>query len=163
DQAANFWWGAGSNGKSVLHLLWVHALGSTADGYAHTPPPELLLDDGRNRHPTEKVGLRGARLVVRSETGEGGHVDGQTHKAVTAATNEYRKAEDLIGQFFDARVRPDPDDRVASGELYAEFKAWWTDEGHKENRTPSVTRFGEEAKRRFEWFKDSKVYYRVSV
>ncbi|HJZ54793.1 MAG TPA: hypothetical protein VKE74_07530 [Gemmataceae bacterium] len=36
------------------------------------------------RHPTEKVGLRGARLVVCSETKEEGQLDEQKLKALTS-------------------------------------------------------------------------------
>ncbi|MFO0798975.1 MAG: phage/plasmid primase, P4 family [Gemmataceae bacterium] len=285
DHSAHFWWGDGSNGKSVLQLLWLEALGNTADGYAHTPPPELLIVDRSSRHPTEKVGLRGSRLAVCSETPEDARLDEQklkaltgddlvqargmrqdffefppTHKfvvptnhkphvkgsdhgiwrrlrlvpfevkfwketdraldpdgdtesgpgrkydpefradpglldrlrteeregvladmvehaarfyaegrtlnpppEVTRATADYRKAEDVIGQFLGDNVQADANGRIGAGELYAQFKQWWTDEGHDAKRTPSVKRFGDQAKGRFDSFKDSKVYYRIRL
>ncbi|WP_214662810.1 DNA primase family protein, partial [Amazonocrinis nigriterrae] len=285
DHTAHFWWGGGSNGKSVLQLLWLDALGNTADGYAHTPPPELLIEDRASRHPTEKVGLRGARLAVCSETPEDARLDEQKLKALTGddlvqargmkqdffqfppthkfviptnhkprvrgadhgiwrrlrlvpfqvtfwkeadraldpaaepetgpgkkydpafradpelldrlrgeeregvladmvehavafyragrtldppdevanATADYRKAEDLIGQYLDDHVLADANGRVAGGELYGHFKQWWADEGYDAKRTPTVRRFGDEVKGRFDSFKDSKVYYRVRL
>lgn len=285
DHTAHFWWGGGSNGKSVLQLLWLDALGNTADGYAHTPPPELLIEDRNSRHPTEKVGLRGARLAVCSETPEDARLDEQKLKALTGddlvqargmkqdffqfppthkfviptnhkprvrgadhgiwrrlrlvpfqvtfwkeadraldpaaesesgpggrydpalradpglldrlrgeeregvladmvehavafyragrtldppdevanATADYRKAEDLIGQYLDEHIQADAGGRFGAAELYGHFKQWWADEGHDAKRTPTVRRFGDSVKGRFECFKHSKIYYRVRL
>jgi putative DNA primase/helicase len=48
----------------------------------------LLVNDGENRHPTERVGLRGARLALCSESNEGGYLAEATVKNLTS--------EDLI-------------------------------------------------------------------
>ena len=82
---------------------------------------------------------------------------------VARATADYRKAEDLIGQYLGDHVQADANGRVAAGELYAHFRQWWADEGYDLKRTPSVRRFGDEVKGRFDSFKDSKVYYRVRL
>ncbi|MBN9521017.1 hypothetical protein J0H58_21280 [bacterium] len=99
DHTAHFWWGGGSNGKSVLQLLWLDVLGNTADGYAHTPPPELLIEDRSSRHPTEKVGLRGARLAVCSETPEDARLDEQKLKALTG--DDRVQARGMRQDFFE--------------------------------------------------------------
>src|SRR5207253_980875 len=60
---------------------------------------------------------------------------------VTAATIEYRKAEDLIGQFFEARVRDDPDGRVKASALHSAFRQWWEGEGYLPNKCPGPKKF----------------------
>jgi phage/plasmid-associated DNA primase len=80
---------------------------------------------------------------------------------VAVATADYRKAEDVIGQYLDARVRLDPEGRVKASDLYAAFKAWWVAEGHRQERVPGRKKFGEEAGKRFETKKASGVLYRV--
>jgi putative DNA primase/helicase len=249
--------GDGANGKSVLLNLWTHVLGEGE--YAHTAAAELLVNDGRDRHPTEKVGLRGAHLVVCSETGEDGKLDepkvkkltssdpidargmhqdyfqflpthtlygGTNHRPrlkgtdhgvrrrlrlvpfavrfwkeadraadptaeaetrpggrydpefradpgleqrlkeseaegvladmvehalrfyaadkalvpppeVTGATLDYIRSEDLIGQFFDQRVRPDENGAVKAGDFHSAFKAWATAEGTTSGAFPA--------------------------
>ncbi len=268
DHSFHVFFGDGSNGKGVLVLLWTHVLGEGE--YAHTAAAELLVNDGRDRHPTEKVGLRGARMVSCSESKEGGKLDeakvkkltsddivdargmGQdffqftpTHKLilqtnhkprlhgtdhgirrrlrlvpfevkfwkesdrkldpaaewdpefqadpgleerlkttesegiladmvfqarlfyengkrldppaeVMQATRDYLEAEDIIGQFFEAEVKDDPDGQVKSSEFYAKFKSWAENEGHEPKRLPSVTRFGLEAKKRYKQDKTRK-------
>jgi putative DNA primase/helicase len=274
DQTLQIFNGDGSNGKGVLIDLWTLVLGESE--YAHTAAAELLVNDGWDRHPTEKTGLRGARLVVCSETGEDGALDESkmkaltggdtitarfmradffqftpTHKLilatnhrprirgtdhavwrrlrlvpfavrfwkdadkdldpkgdyperfkadqqlggrlrteaagvladmvthavafyraggvlnppseVTAATTDYRKAEDVIGQFFDARVDKDEKGKVKAADFYAAFKKWWEDEGYTTTKVPSPTKFGREAKRRFDHDRPSGITYRVEV
>ncbi|MBA4067974.1 MAG: hypothetical protein C0501_30580 [Isosphaera sp.] len=275
DHSFHVFHGAGANGKSVLTNLWVHVLG--VNEYAYCPPAELLVGDDRGRHPTERVGLRGARLVVCSETREDAPLDeakvkrltstdlidargmGQdffffppTHKLVLAtnhrprlrgtdhgirrrlrlvpfavrfwkdadrqadpagafeeafradpklegrlkadeaegiladmvgharlfyaggtvldppaevvgATNEYLKAEDLIGQFFDALVEDDAGGRVPASELYAAFKQWAVGEGCDERKVPGAKKFGEEARRRFGWSRPRQTCYHVRL
>jgi putative DNA primase/helicase len=284
DHTSHFWWGDGSNGKSVLFLLWLEALGSSADGYACTPPPSLLMDEGWTRHPTEKVCLRGSRLAVCSETKEDEFLNEQTLKAlvgddmiqargmrqdffyfppshkliiptnhppkvrgsdhgiwrrirkvpfakkfwkeedrmkdpagdleygpgkkydpdwkadptlldrlkaetegvladmvehavkfyqggrvlipteeVCKATADYQKSENHIGTFLEDMVRADPEGRIAGGEFYGHFKKWWIEEGYKEKFVPSARRFGDEAKKKYGSFKQSKIYYRVAI
>jgi putative DNA primase/helicase len=283
DQSFQIAHGGGSNGKGVLLNLWTHVLGEGE--YAHTAPAELLVNDGRDRHPTEKAGLRGKRLVVCSETSEdepldektmkaltgGDHISARfmrqdffqfppTHKlilatnnrprvkgtdngvwrrirlipfevcfwkdsdraldpdadartgpglkydpdfradpeleerlrlteaegvladmveragafyrtgrtltpppAVARATADYRRSEDVIGQFFDARVVADPDGRVRSKDLHEAFKQWWEDEGYPANKCPGPKRFGTQAQARYGSVKGSSVLYKVRL
>jgi putative DNA primase/helicase len=62
-----FCYGAGANGKSVFINTIAAALGD----YAVTAPIEAFTVSGQDRHPTEIAMLRGARLVVATETEEG--------------------------------------------------------------------------------------------
>jgi putative DNA primase/helicase len=68
---------------------------------------------------------------------------------VNAATVEYLKAEDILGQFFEMMVKPDPDGSVTALGFYHSFKKWAVEEGLDEKLLPSVTRFGREAKKRY--------------
>src|SRR5262249_50335851 len=68
--------------------------------YAHTAPADLLLaDDHGARHPTEKVGLRGARLVVCSETDEDRSLDEAKLKSLTGGDTV--KARGMGRDFFE--------------------------------------------------------------
>jgi putative DNA primase/helicase len=82
DHSFHIFHGDGSNGKGVITLLWTHVLGE--DEYAHTAPSTLLVNDGEHRHPTEKTGLRGARLVICSESKQGARLDEATVKNNTS-------------------------------------------------------------------------------
>lgn len=273
DQTLNIAHGEGSNGKNVLFDTWKAVLGEGE--YAHSAAAELLVGDGWDRHPTEKTGLRGARLVICSETGEDGQLDETKMKALTGGdtvtarymrqdffqfepthklilltnnkprvrgtdhgiwrrirlvpfkvkfwkpadmelnpagdfreefradptlgerlrtietqgiladmvehavafyrnggtlqppadvlneTAEYRKAEDVIGQFFDARVKINPEGKVKASVFYTTFKRWWEGEGFPPTKVPSPTRFGREAKRRFTHEKPHGVTYQI--
>jgi putative DNA primase/helicase len=75
----NVFHGEGSNGKTLLLNAWGAALGE----YTYKAPSELLVNDGRERHPTEKVGLQGAHLVICQETREGGQLDEAKVKSLT--------------------------------------------------------------------------------
>lgn len=93
--ATNFFHGTGANGKSVLVGLWTRVL----DEYAYTAPPELLMKDERGtRHPTEKAGLRGARLVLCSETAEDAALDEAKLKALSSS--DAITARVMRGDFF---------------------------------------------------------------
>jgi putative DNA primase/helicase len=82
DQSFHVLHGEGSNGKNVLVDIWKVVLGENE--YVHTAASELLVSNDRAaRHPTEKVGSRGARLVVCSETGEDGTLDETKMKSLT--------------------------------------------------------------------------------
>ncbi|HYH67312.1 MAG TPA: phage/plasmid primase, P4 family, partial [Urbifossiella sp.] len=81
DQSVHFFVGDGSNGKSVLLKLWAEVLGE----YAAAAPPEVIADRGESRHPTEKMILRGARLVVCHESAEGDTLNEQRVKALTGS------------------------------------------------------------------------------
>ncbi|MCE9562879.1 MAG: bifunctional DNA primase/polymerase [Planctomycetes bacterium] len=275
DHSFHVFHGDGSNGKSVLLTLWTTVLGEGE--YEHTAAPEMLVGDGKDRHPTEMVGLRGARLVVCSESKEEGRLDepkvkkltstdmlsargmGQdffqfrpTHKLilatnhkprirgtddgirrrmrlvpfaaqfwkeadrqlhperefdpsfqadpkledrlkdteaegilrdmvehavafykggkaltppteVTAATSEYIESEDIIGQYFKAQTKADPDGRVKAKEFHEQFKKWAVSEGHDESRLPGIKKFGAEAGKRFACKRHAGTVYLVRV
>ena len=62
-----FCYGTGKNGKSTF----VNALQHVFGDYAVVAPAETFAASHHDRHPTELAMLRGARLVVASETEEG--------------------------------------------------------------------------------------------
>jgi putative DNA primase/helicase len=67
EHALAFGYGVGANGKSVFTST---IIGILAD-YAVTAPIETFTVTGTEQHPTELARLRGARLVVSTETEEG--------------------------------------------------------------------------------------------
>jgi putative DNA primase/helicase len=67
EQALAFAFGEGGNGKGVF----VNTLADMLGDYATTAPMETFTESRGDRHPTEIAMLRGARLVVASETEEG--------------------------------------------------------------------------------------------
>ncbi len=73
--------GDGSNGKSVFVDTLAYIFGE----YFKLAPESLLIarHGGGNEHPTEIAGLRGKRLVVCSETEEGGRLRIQLVKKMT--------------------------------------------------------------------------------
>jgi len=71
--------GNGSNGKTTLFECIRQMLGS----YGKTAAPGLLIAKRGERHPTEILDLRGARLVCSSETGEGGRLAEDLVKQLT--------------------------------------------------------------------------------
>jgi P4 family phage/plasmid primase-like protien len=62
-----FVWGPGANGKSAL----VGVLRGVLGDYAVVTPTQTLTVAGGQQHPTDLASLRGARLVVASETEQG--------------------------------------------------------------------------------------------
>lgn len=71
--------GSGSNGKTTLFECIRQMLGT----YGKTAAPGLLVARRGERHPTEILDLRGARLVCSSETGEGGRLAEDLVKQLT--------------------------------------------------------------------------------
>jgi putative DNA primase/helicase len=67
EQIMAFGHGTGANGKSVFVSTLTGILGD----YARTAPIETFTASTSERHPTELAALRGARLVVATETEEG--------------------------------------------------------------------------------------------
>ena len=67
EQVFAFFYGHGSNGKSLL-LQTISAVMGT---YAATAPFETFAGTRLDRHPTDLAGLRGARLVTVTETERG--------------------------------------------------------------------------------------------
>lgn len=72
-------YGSGSNGKSTFFEVLRRVLGS----YAKTAAPGLLMARSGEQHPTELMDLRGARLMISSETGESGRMNEERVKALT--------------------------------------------------------------------------------
>jgi putative DNA primase/helicase len=71
--------GGGGNGKSVA----LGTLQSLLGDYAGTAAPGLLMQQHGSEHPTALADLQGKRLVVASETGEGGRLAEDQVKALT--------------------------------------------------------------------------------
>ncbi|UHQ19083.1 phage/plasmid primase, P4 family [Lysobacter sp. KIS68-7] len=71
--------GNGANGKSTL----LGALQLMMGEYASTAAPGLLIAKNGNEHPTGLADLQGRRLIVVSETGEGGRLNEEQVKALT--------------------------------------------------------------------------------
>ena len=67
EHAMGFGFGVGANGKSVF----TNAITSILADYATTAPIETFTVTNTEQHPTELARLRGARLVVATETEEG--------------------------------------------------------------------------------------------
>jgi putative DNA primase/helicase len=65
EEVLPFFWGMGANGKSTLARVLLALFGE----YGSVAAPELLLDE--HSHPTLIADLRGRRLVVGTESGEG--------------------------------------------------------------------------------------------
>ncbi len=66
---------------------------------------------------------------------------------VQAATEEYRKDEDMIGHFLDDYCITSPHAQVRASEIYSAYKSWCDEVGHK---AMSGTRFGKDMKDRFD-------------
>lgn len=64
EQLMPIFWGKGKNGKSTL----IETIQMILGDYADVAPDSLLVDTGRDEHPTQLAGLQGRRLVVASET-----------------------------------------------------------------------------------------------
>ena len=80
----------------------------------------------------------------------------QPPAAVSEATQQYRKEEDVIGLFISDCCVISPNAKVQSQELYDEYKSWC----EKEGRRPMWQRtFGEQLKSQYKWGKDSVIFY----
>ena len=75
-----FWFGPGRNGKNTLGDLVMEILGDYAK---QVPVQTLMADEHGSRHPTEIANLRGLRLAVSSEIGEGEHWNESRVKELT--------------------------------------------------------------------------------
>jgi putative DNA primase/helicase len=82
EQQFCFFFGIGANGKSVLTSTLICVLG----GYAKTTASETFMASKVERHLTEVADLRGARLVVASETETGRRWAESRLKEMTGAT-----------------------------------------------------------------------------
>lgn len=79
EHALFFAYGKGGNGKSVFSIVVSTILGD----YATTAPMDAFMETKSERHPTDLAGLRGARLVLCSETAQGRRWDETKIKALT--------------------------------------------------------------------------------
>jgi putative DNA primase/helicase len=91
----HFWFcfGVGANGKGTL----LNAVLALMGDYAKQAPPDLFIKD-KSRHPTELAFLRGARLVVATETQEGSRMDESRVKQLTGG--DLITARFIGGDFF---------------------------------------------------------------
>jgi putative DNA primase/helicase len=89
EQVLAFLYGPGGNGKGVFTKTGSEIMGD----YAVVAPIELLISSRHERHPTEIAKLRGARLVVASETQAGRSWDEVKLKQLTGS-------DKLTGRFM---------------------------------------------------------------
>lgn len=93
-----FWFGPGRNGKNTLGDLVAEILGDYAKKVA---VQTLMADDRGSRHPTEIANLRGLRLAVSSEIGEGEHWDESRVKELSG--DDMLSARLMRQDFFEFR------------------------------------------------------------
>jgi putative DNA primase/helicase len=79
EQIFPVFWGGGANGKSTLLEVVAYIMGD----YFGVAPETLLMAGKRDEHPTELADLQGRRLVVASETEDGGRLKLQLVKRLT--------------------------------------------------------------------------------
>jgi putative DNA primase/helicase len=94
DHAIFLFWGTGGNGKGTF----VNTLLGVVGGGGRDPPPEPQFETRGDRHPTELAMLRGARLVVASETQAGRHWNESRIKALSGG--DPISARFMRGDFF---------------------------------------------------------------
>lgn len=95
EQVFCVFWGDGANGKSTL----LDAVADVLGPYAGAAAPKLLIDTRGERHPTEIADLRGRRMVVAHESGEGEALNEGFVKQATGG--DKLKARVMRGDFFE--------------------------------------------------------------
>lgn len=70
---------------------------------------------------------------------------------IKAATDKYRRDEDLMEHFFNDKCVISNDEEIGAKALYDTYKEWCDDMGH---RAMTGTRFGKEMSKRFDFYKD---------
>jgi putative DNA primase/helicase len=95
EHAMFFLYGTGANGKTVFTSTLAGMMGD----YAIAAPMELLIETKTDRHPTELAMLRGARLVIASETQAGRNWNEARIKALTGGDKIV--ARFMRGDFFE--------------------------------------------------------------
>jgi putative DNA primase/helicase len=88
-------YGNGSNGKSTVLDMVADVLGD----YAGTAAPGLLVNGGRDRHPTEIADLFGRRMITAHESGDGGVLREDFVKQATGG--DRIKARFMHADFFE--------------------------------------------------------------
>lgn len=79
EHSLHFLWGTGANGKSTFLNVLREALGD----YASVASADTFTEAHGERHPTDLAALRGARLVIASETEDGKQWAAARIKALT--------------------------------------------------------------------------------
>jgi putative DNA primase/helicase len=97
EHALFFPYGTGANGKGTF----TNAMSGIMADYHRTAPMEMFLASSTDRHPTDKAGLRGARLVTANETQEGRRWDEAKIKDLTGG--DMITARFMRQDFFDFR------------------------------------------------------------
>lgn len=82
---------------------------------------------------------------------------------VKNATSEYRKHEDIVGQFLEDFCELQEGSEERAGLLYSAFRRWYADNINADRNPPSVTVFGEQMTSRFEKRKDREGKYYVGL
>jgi putative DNA primase/helicase len=83
EQCMAFTHGGGSNGKNTLFETFMAMLG---DGYTREAAPNLLMAMKGERHTTDRAMLRGARMVLSSESEQGQQFASQIVKNLIGQT-----------------------------------------------------------------------------
>ena len=99
EQSIEILYGSGANGKSTFLETLQSLFGPD---YARMSAPDLLLARKHDRHPTELADLRGARLVVSVETGEGRRLNENLVKQMTGG--DTIKARFMRQDFFEFKA-----------------------------------------------------------
>ncbi|MCG6157101.1 phage/plasmid primase, P4 family [Rubinisphaera margarita] len=96
DHILPVYWGCGANGKTTfLNAL----MGTLGNDYSMQAIPEMLIDDGNDRHPTEKADLYGKRFVAAVETEAGKRLKESFVKSITGG--DRIRARFLYRDFFE--------------------------------------------------------------
>jgi putative DNA primase/helicase len=82
---------------------------------------------------------------------------------VRAATAEYRKHEDIVGQFIDDCCEIQNEFEERAGLLYSAFQKWYAENVNAHRNPPSVTVFGEQLTTKFEKRKDREGKYYIGL
>ena len=90
-----FLYGTGANGKSVF----LNTLATIWGDYATHAPIDAFMESRSERHPTDLAKLRGARLVIATEVGQGRRWDEGKIKALTGG--DTISARFMRQDFFD--------------------------------------------------------------
>jgi putative DNA primase/helicase len=90
-------WGPGSNGKGVLANLVQRSAGE----YAQTAPTQLFMKQYGDAVPTDVARLRGARVVIASESSEDGRLDEEKIKMLTGTSTGKITARFMRKDFFE--------------------------------------------------------------
>jgi len=95
EEALDFWYGTGANGKTTT----ARALQTVLGDYAKRAAPNLLVQSRNERHPTEIADLCGTRLVFSVEVDEGKQLAEALVKDLTGG--DRKKARLMRQDFFE--------------------------------------------------------------